>query len=311
MASRIVAGLSDSSAAVGRVRQPLLHVRRAELGFGAVVFAAESIRAPTEWRIEQDRLTLIVHLHGAMQRLETRVHAGPTSRRPARPGEIWLLPAGSRYTGLAQGGRIAYAELSLDPRWLAELLPGRDATPCLATCLQQPDPALHALIVQLGGLMEDDDAIAAMMRETLLRLIGLHLLRQYASAPQRFDRDTHTPRPLSPALHTRLVDYIDAHLDQPISLSDLAQLSEVSPQRLIEGFHAGFGTTPAQYIIDQRLQRAARLLGNGHRSIAQVALDTGFSSHSHLTSIFRQRYGMTPTRYRTELSEDAACAQGA
>lgn len=56
--------------------------------------------------------------------------------------------------------------------------------------------------------------------------------------------------------------------------------------------------SPHQYLLQQRVERAKRLLKHTDRLIVDVALDCGFSSHSHLTKQFRQFTDMTPKAYR-------------
>ncbi|MCP4218170.1 MAG: helix-turn-helix domain-containing protein, partial [bacterium] len=54
------------------------------------------------------------------------------------------------------------------------------------------------------------------------------------------------------------------------------------------------GTTPHQYILSFKLDKAAQLLKKKTRSIAQIALDLGFANYNHFSTIFKKRYGDTP-----------------
>ena len=56
--------------------------------------------------------------------------------------------------------------------------------------------------------------------------------------------------------------------------------------------------SPYQYLIQQRVERAKQLLKQTDHFIADIALDCGFNSHSHLSKQFRQLTGMTPKAYR-------------
>ncbi|WP_447971870.1 helix-turn-helix domain-containing protein [Nitrospira sp. M1] len=67
-------------------------------------------------------------------------------------------------------------------------------------------------------------------------------------------------------------------------------------------FREAFGTTPAQYIITQRLRRVQSLLVNGKDDITSIAHATGFSSHSHLTTTFKKHLHITPSQFRQSIN---------
>jgi AraC family transcriptional regulator len=96
----------------------------------------------------------------------------------------------------------------------------------------------------------------------------------------------------------QVLDYIDAHLHQEIKLSDLAALLGISQFHFSCLFKQAIGTTPYQYLLQQRVERAKQLLKQTERSIMDIALECGFNSHSHLSQKFRQLTGMTPKAYR-------------
>ncbi len=58
------------------------------------------------------------------------------------------------------------------------------------------------------------------------------------------------------------------------------------------------GVTPHEYVLQQRVERAKKLLKETKLSVMEVAFLCGFSSHSHLGKWFRQYIGMTPKAYR-------------
>lgn len=99
----------------------------------------------------------------------------------------------------------------------------------------------------------------------------------------------------------RLCEYIESALDQRITLAGLATLAGMSVHRLLIAFRRNFGTTPAQYILAQRLRRARWHLLNGNADIADIALDCGFASHSHLSAAFKRDTGITPRQFREGL----------
>ncbi|MFQ4138513.1 AraC family transcriptional regulator [Nodosilinea sp. PGN35] len=101
--------------------------------------------------------------------------------------------------------------------------------------------------------------------------------------------------------HSRLqqvVDYIQTHLDQELSLAELAEVINVSPTYFAGLFKQKMGISPHQYVIKQRVERAKVMLKKTDYGISDIALQVGFSSHSHLTQQFKRITGMTPKQIR-------------
>jgi AraC family transcriptional regulator len=94
------------------------------------------------------------------------------------------------------------------------------------------------------------------------------------------------------------LDYINEYLGQDIKLTDLAALVDMSQFHFSHRFKQAIGVSPYQYLLQQRVERAKQLLKQTERSIVDIALECGFSSHSHLSKQFRQLTGITPKAYR-------------
>ena len=129
----------------------------------------------------------------------------------------------------------------------------------------------------------------------VIRLIGLELLRGHSNVAHR--------RPVSgDVTHAVLEaarDYIEANLTNDLSLSQIAIAVGARPHRLAKDFQSLTGLTLHQYVIQRRVDRAARLLRSTDHPIAAVALECGFADQSHLTTAFRRRVGITPAAYRS------------
>ena len=97
---------------------------------------------------------------------------------------------------------------------------------------------------------------------------------------------------------TRVQDKIEANLDTVLSLATLAEESGYSRAHFLRMFRAATGSTPHQYVLSLRLSRAQDSLRKKDARIIDVAVSCGFSSQSHMTSVFRQRLEITPGEFR-------------
>ena len=93
--------------------------------------------------------------------------------------------------------------------------------------------------------------------------------------------------------------YIEAHLTQDISLSDIAADCGVSRHHLLRAFAAGTGSSVMRYVRGRRLSQAAERLASGANDILEVAIDAGYNSHEAFTRAFGEQFGATPAQVRT------------
>jgi AraC family transcriptional regulator len=110
---------------------------------------------------------------------------------------------------------------------------------------------------------------------------------------------------LSPAALRRVESFVEAHLASSIDLAALAERAGLSVFHFARAFKATTGVTPRAFVEGRRVALAMRLLEDTTRPIGQVALDSGFTSQSRLTTVFRRSTGETPARYRSSRRDDS------
>lgn len=98
-------------------------------------------------------------------------------------------------------------------------------------------------------------------------------------------------RGLGRAQLQRVTGYIDAHLDQDLSLARLAQVAELSPSHLKAQFKRATGSPVHAYVIRRRVERARELLLRRELPVSQIALEAGFAHQSHMTRTLRRVLG--------------------
>jgi AraC-like DNA-binding protein len=102
-----------------------------------------------------------------------------------------------------------------------------------------------------------------------------------------------------PARHLlRAKDLADARYRDPLDVATLARAARLSQAHFSREFRRAFGETPHQYLLTRRLERAAALLRNTDRSVAEVCFAVGLRSVGSFTTSFGRVYGMSPSAYR-------------
>ena len=91
---------------------------------------------------------------------------------------------------------------------------------------------------------------------------------------------------------------IDARYREPLDVPALAKAAYLSPAHFSREFRRAFGETPHQYLLTRRLERAAAMLRNTDRSVADICFTVGLRSVGSFTTSFTRTFGMSPTAYR-------------
>jgi AraC family transcriptional regulator len=96
----------------------------------------------------------------------------------------------------------------------------------------------------------------------------------------------------------RIRDYVESRLADELDVRTMAHVAGLSPAHFSRAFAATVGMTPFRYVMSRRLSRARELLERTDRSALDIALDVGFKTPSHFTSVFRSEFGVTPRAIR-------------
>jgi AraC family transcriptional regulator len=92
--------------------------------------------------------------------------------------------------------------------------------------------------------------------------------------------------------------FIESHIDQKITLTDMAREVGMSKTNFIRLFKKQTGITPGQHLINYRIQKSKTLLIEKDWNIGNIALEVGFSSQGHFDFYFKRRTGKTPKEFR-------------
>ncbi|HVU00803.1 MAG TPA: AraC family transcriptional regulator [Polyangiaceae bacterium] len=98
----------------------------------------------------------------------------------------------------------------------------------------------------------------------------------------------------------RVLAYIETHLGATLDGPRLARRAALAPDVLIRHFRRALGVTPARYVAERRVCRAAELLAGTELSIEHIAESCGFPNRFHFTRVFTRHMGLPPARYRKQ-----------
>jgi AraC-like DNA-binding protein len=96
----------------------------------------------------------------------------------------------------------------------------------------------------------------------------------------------------------RARDLVDVRYFEPIDVEQMARAAGLSRAHFSREFRRAFGETPHAYLLTRRLERAAALLRNTDRSVAEICFSVGLRSVGSFTTSFTRTYGASPTAYR-------------
>ena len=222
---------------------------------------------------------------------------GPGCPAPLGPGEVSLrngVEAGLPWPTGVEVVRVALTrdELVRTCRAMFEREVAEVALPGQVTVM---DPAIHRIALQIAGETTHGTAGSRLMVEALSAQLTVHVLRRHARV--RF-RGPDTPDGLDPAQERRVREHVLHNLDAPLTLDELAGVAGLSRSHFARRFRRSTGTTPHEFVLRARVERARALLDRTGTPLFEVAARCGFADQSHLTREFRKRVGTTPGRYR-------------
>jgi AraC family transcriptional regulator len=96
----------------------------------------------------------------------------------------------------------------------------------------------------------------------------------------------------------RVLDYMRAHLEDPVGLNELAAVACLSPFHFGRTFRAKAAEPPGRFLSRLRLEHAKSLLAQSDRTLSDISFACQFASHANFTRAFRRFAGMTPSDFR-------------
>lgn len=227
---------------------------------------------------------------------------GPAETLTLRPRQFHLIPAHDASEWQRRGrSEMLAMHLSQDliDATAARLWSASAARVALDVPLGTSDPLLEQLALAILEIMRaPPDPSSRLYVDELVHAMASRLVRAYTANGRSARPATEADLPDRADL-ARLRDLVEARLADDLSLETIAGALGVAPRSLSRAVLQHWGTSVHRYVLSRRLERAKSLLRATDDAIASIALDTGFSSQSHLATVFRKTTGLTPKEFRS------------
>jgi AraC-like DNA-binding protein len=208
-----------------------------------------------------------------------------------RPGDTMLLivPHNHRYW-VEDGGRWEFFWISMS---------GQEAVRIHRTIQAMTGPVLRLRTETIEHIADCSLRLIEGAGETA----GAASAIAYEAAAALYDDVFSSPAPDSEydenAAVRHVVTHILANLNKELSVAELAEIGGLSRAHFSRLFTASEGISPASFVRQERMRRAARLLtGHPHLPAKEIAVMTGFDDPNYFAKVFRRFFGMSPTEFR-------------
>jgi AraC family transcriptional regulator len=272
--------------------------RRRQTTWGAI--QADNVRITRretfEYGFQERRHLLIAYERAERDDGETLIEGLPKSTLREFNCKLSLVPAGHRFYGWQTPRvltRVTYFYIDLQDRLFD---PGSGiACPTITPRMFFFDHAVWDTALKLKAEIGNSDPWSREYAEAL-SLVLMHEILRLERAP------SVAATPLRGGLpvwqQKRIVEFIEEHLAEEISLAALAELADLSLHHFARTFTQSFGEPPHRYHMARRIDRARSLRQRPALSVTQIGAQIGFRETSSFTKAFRRFTGLTPTEYR-------------
>jgi chromate reductase, NAD(P)H dehydrogenase (quinone) len=158
------------------------------------------------------------------------------------------------------------------------------------------------LAFMLKSLNRLRDAALCLQKQLQMEMLAGNETGSFCYSPPDENRNQAIAKQIAPLPHAilqRVTEYMEEHLQDNLSLDQLARETDYSRAHFLRMFRATTGKTPHQYLTQRRIERAKSMLLEAEKqSLTDIAASCGFSSQSHMTRVFREQVGVTPSEFK-------------
>ncbi len=161
---------------------------------------------------------------------------------------------------------------------------------------QKPDNEIRKLLIDYLNEYRNRQAGYQFILESLSGQLIVKLLRMEKELP---DEGRNASKPANHKSINKVIEFFREHYNSnEYSSHEVAQIANLSQYHFIRLFKQETGKTPYEFLIDIKIEKAKDLLKNKEHTITEIGGLCGFTSHSHFTSTFRKKLGISPKEYQ-------------
>jgi AraC-like DNA-binding protein len=228
---------------------------------------------------------------------------GPYDCFQFHAGDIGLLNPGEAHEDLSSRIDREYLTIHLDKRIFVDVMSevgcGTGGPPYFLSHKERADPFMERVCRSLCSELNGQEWGRALLIESLITEVVIRLIRGYTPEAYRSGMVLSFPHPPIPHWRVRkAIEYLCENYMEQFSLDQLSAAAGLSKYYLVRTFKKMTGVSPHSYAMMLRLEKTKRLLANSSKPIAEIAIEMGFSDHSHFCCFFKKHTGMTPQAFR-------------
>jgi AraC family transcriptional regulator len=253
--------------------------------------------------ITPQHVEIFLVVAGNKEGLVRRTGAGFRQEAIPKTGGIWLSPAGVGKEIAITAPIPQTMHLCLPIALFDRLKDDFNLPGVPADSIRHAAGIRDDVIEQIGRSilsdLADETTTSRMYAETAAVTLAARLFQKYC--------DSGSSTPITPDAHPldhvrlhRVLDYISTHIEDDITLADLAKVGGQSRFHFARKFALAMGVSPKRYVSRMRLDKAMAELAAGRLALVQIALNAGFSSQASFTRAFNRATGITPHEYRRQ-----------
>lgn len=178
---------------------------------------------------------------------------------------------------------------------------GAGSQPCR---IEADDPVVRHLSAALENAESKTCEFNAVYADAMRLAIVTRVLHLQAKSNDASGQRRHVPLPKWRL--KRLIDYVDENYGGNVTLASMAAAAGLSRMHFAAQFRAATGMRPHQYVMKRRIDAAKQMLRETDAALVDVALDSGFQSQAHFTTVFKRFTGATPHRWRSEFENPSS-----
>lgn len=220
----------------------------------------------------------------------------------ARSGTLWLCPPGVHEQEIVLTEDIPQVFHLYMPQGLT----GDEAASedCVLTRLAYAadvnDDFIRQICLRIIEELQTESAGGALLVEQLALVLGTHLRMRYCDGQTKRQLQERQPHMLDERRLKRVIDYVESHLFEDLSVTELAEVACLSRSHFARAFRGALGQSPSDYVGDRRLENAKQMLQDKSLSLTEIAATCCFSSQAAFTRAFKKKTGQSPGAFRRQ-----------